>query len=80
MILYMEDIKIPDRASNAGPEPGAQPAWRDLLDDAREYAQKADRTEASYLGFTAAEHNARRIALIDRAIAALQEAKELLCR
>ena len=73
---------IPDRASNAGPEPEAPMDWRDCIDEARDEARSASRAMAvpSRPDLPGVCANQLRIAAIDRAIEALQSAKELLCR
>ncbi len=59
---------IPDRASNAGPEPEPAKDWLDWMYDADEYGKMA-------------RHSIRgpeRVRYIKRAIEAMQEAQELL--
>jgi hypothetical protein len=74
-------VNLPNRASDAGPEPIEELDWRDYLYVAGEDVQAAGRIESD-IRFDAPEgRNRNRIEAIDHAIAALQEAKELLlCR
>jgi hypothetical protein len=69
---------IPNRASDSGPEP-QEFDWRDWIDNARDFANVASKTEAQ-AGASAETRNRHRIAYINRALDALLEAKELLCR
>ena len=70
---------LPDRASNAGPEP-QELDWRDLLWVAEEDIAAARRMEIDIRFDGNAKRNRDRIAAIDAAMNALKEAKELLCR
>lgn len=78
----MAQTTIPDRASNAGPEQDEPMDWRDYIDVARDAARRAARTEQSEpdARFREERRNRARIRHIEEAIAALQEARELLCR
>jgi hypothetical protein len=69
---------LPDRASNAGPEP-QELDWRDLLWAAEENLTAARRMEIDIRLDSNAKRNRSRIAAINAAMNALQEAKELLC-
>ena len=73
---------LPDQTSNAGPESQQDMDWWDLLWVADENIKAAKRTEQDGYNYSApgAKRNRSRIAAIDHAIEALQEAKELLCR
>lgn len=75
-------INIPDRASNAGPESSEDLDWRDQLWVADENVAAARRMEQDSFDYEAAgeKRNRSRIEAINHAIAALQEARELLCR
>ena len=73
---------VPDRVSNAGPGSQDPLDWRDQLWVATENIQAAQRMEADGHNYNApgAKLNASRIAAIDYARRALEEAKELLCK
>ena len=71
---------LPDRASNAGPEPAWPADWRDWLCIAEENCAAARRMEIDIRFDSNAKRNRDRIAAIDAALDALQTAKELLCR
>lgn len=60
---------MPDRGSNAGPEPQPDPDWRDLLWDADESIAAARKSMGTK----------ERLRAIDDAMIALQAAKEWLC-
>lgn len=70
-------MNLPNRASDAGPEP-KDPGyeWRDYLDFAAEAGRKASRVEAR----SAIALKLARVHDIESAIAHLERAKELLCR
>jgi hypothetical protein len=72
---------LPDRASNAGPEPAwsADADWRDWLCIAEENCAAARRMEKDMRFGSDERHNRSRIAAINAALDALQKAKELLC-
>jgi hypothetical protein len=71
---------LPDRASNAGPEPAWRNDWRDWLCIAEEDIAAARRMEKDTRFGSDAGRNRNRIAAINAAMDALQAAKELLCR
>ena len=76
----MSNETIPDRASNGGPENAtADMDWRDLLWVADENI-KAAKNMMSEPFMSPVRANRNRIAAIESAIEALQQAKELLCR
>ena len=71
---------MPDRASDSGPDRKESPlSWRDHLDFASYHIRRADRAE-SQAGRIPDIRNALRLREIDEAAAALEKAKELLCR
>ena len=70
---------LPDRASNAGPEPAWRNDWRDWLCIAEENCAAARRMEKDMRFGSDERHNRSRIAAINAALDALQKAKELLC-
>jgi hypothetical protein len=72
-------MEIPNRASDAGPEPTPEPDWWDWLDFAGDSVQQAMRAE-SELGSIPEIRNRNRIVRIDQAIAQLTQAREQLCR
>jgi len=78
----MPNETIPDRASDSGPEQDPPMDWRDYIDVARDAALRAARAEQDEAGARCRPEwkNRARIRHIEDAIAALQEAKELLCR
>ena len=78
----MMSESLPDRASNAGPEPAwsADADWRDWLCIAEEDISAARRMEIDIRFDSNAKRNRSRIAAINAAMDALQAAKELLCR
>jgi hypothetical protein len=73
---------IPDQTSNAGPDVTEDLDWLDYLWVADEDIKAARNTEQDGYNYAApgAKLNRSRIACIDRAIEALNNAKELLCR
>lgn len=74
---------VPDRASNAGPESQEPPKdWMDWLFDAEDACRDARNAETQPYNSPRdrAWGNRARIRAIERAVAALQEARELLCR
>ena len=75
----MNNTDLPNRASDAGPEAQEQLDWRDHCYTAEEYSASARRTMSGAV-LESRYRNRDRIAKIDRAIEALQSARELLCR
>ncbi len=71
---------IPDRASNAGPEPTPALDWRDYLDFAGENVRAAGRIEIDDRFRKPADRNRNRISAINYAIEQLERAKEELCK
>lgn len=70
---------IPDRVSDAGPEPQALD-WRDLLWVAEEHISAAFRMEVDIRFDSNEKRNRNRLAALKAARIAIEQAEELLCR